>query len=84
MSDKYEEAMLDPFHFSDDEIEFQLENQMWETKEGQLIPISKMTTEHIQSCLSFMKIRDIITDGWRLRFKPLLVAELIRREEYFE
>lgn len=48
----------------------------WETKDKEVIPISKMSTSHIKNC-----IKKIIGDEWRELCLWSLTKELIRRNE---
>ena len=51
-----------------------LENQLWKTKDGRILSISSMSTQHIRNSL-----RKISRDKWRTAYAVLLKAELQKR-----
>lgn len=51
-----------------------LENQLWKTKDGRILPVSLMSTQHIRNSL-----RKISRDKWRTAYAVLLKAELQKR-----
>lgn len=51
-----------------------LENQLWETKDGRILPVSSMSTQHILNSL-----KKISRDNWRTAYAVLLKAELQKR-----
>ena len=51
-----------------------LENQLWKTKDGRILPVSSMLTQHIQNSL-----RKISRDKWRTAYAVLLKSELQKR-----
>ena len=52
-----------------------LQTKCWQTKDGRIIPINKMTTQHLQN-----SINKIVREGWRVEFLPLLKQELKNRK----
>jgi hypothetical protein len=55
--------------------QFQLENHLWETKDGSLIEISNMSTEHIKNAIHL-----IYKYQWRTQFLRLFEQELRHRK----
>lgn len=55
----------------------------WETKDGQLLLLSQMSTTHIQNCIA--KIERSIKAGkpWREKALPYLKAELSERYKLY-
>ena len=51
-----------------------LENQLWKTKDGRILSISSMSTQHIRNSL-----KKISRDKWRTAYAVLLKAELQKR-----
>lgn len=51
-----------------------LENQLWKTKDGRILPVSSMSTQHIRNSL-----RKISRDNWRTAYAVLLKTELQKR-----
>lgn len=51
-----------------------LENQLWKTKDGRILPVSLMSTQHIRNSL-----KKIYRDKWRTAYAVLLKAELQKR-----
>ena len=51
-----------------------LDNQLWKTKDGIILPVSSMSTQHIRNSL-----RKISRDKWRTAYAVLLKAELQKR-----
>ena len=47
--------------------------EVWRTKDGKLIPVKEMTTQHIQNCMNFLDE----DDEWCEVFQ----AELLRRKK---
>jgi hypothetical protein len=62
----------------DSELEYQenIEQGLWETKDLVLIPISKMSTKHIERCINMIYKSNCT---WRQEYLPLLKNELNRR-----
>lgn len=59
---------------AEQEQEHLLENQLWKTKDGKILPVSSMSTHHIWNSL-----RKISRDKWRTAYAVLLKAELQKR-----
>ena len=59
---------------AEQEQEHLLENQLWKTKDGRILPVSSMSTQHIWNSL-----RKISRDNWRTAYAVLLKAELQKR-----
>lgn len=59
---------------AEQEQEYLLENQLWKTKDGRILPISSMSTQHILNSL-----RKIRRDNWRKPYGYLFNEELKRR-----
>jgi hypothetical protein len=57
--------------------QFQLENHLWETKDGSLIEISNMNTSHIKNCI---KMIYRYNGNWRHRYLRLFEKELRKRK----
>ena len=51
-----------------------LEKQLWKTKDGRILPVSSMSTQHILNSL-----KKISRDRWRTAYAVLLKAELQKR-----
>jgi hypothetical protein len=54
--------------------QFMLENQVWETQNGDLVKIKDMSTNHIKSCIRLIKKYQ-----WRTQFLEAFTAELSKR-----
>ena len=52
-----------------------LETKCWRTKTGIVIPINKMTTQHLKN-----SINKIVRENWRVELLSLLQQELIKRK----
>lgn len=59
---------------AEQEQEHLLENQLWKTKDGRILPISLMSTQHIRNSL-----KKISRDNWRTAYAVLLKVELQKR-----
>lgn len=59
---------------AEQEQEHLLENQLWKTKDGRILPVSSMSTQHILNSL-----KKISRDNWRTAYAVLLKAELQKR-----
>lgn len=59
---------------AEQEQEHLLENQLWKTKDGRILSISSMSTQHILNSL-----RKIRRDNWRRPYGHLFNEELKRR-----
>lgn len=53
-----------------------LNSNLWETRNGDTINISDMTTSHIRHC-----INKILRDNWRMDYLHLLQTELNKRRK---
>lgn len=51
-----------------------LQKHLWKTKDGRILPVSSMSTQHIRNSL-----RKISRDKWRTAYAVLLKAELQKR-----
>lgn len=56
--------------------DYLIENDLWKTKEGKTIELSKMTTSHIKNCIKLL-VRTEYEEGFVFNF----VKELIKRNE---
>ena len=79
----YYDDWIAPYYVDEDYIIEQQERQQeiennrhigWTTKDGDLIPYSKMTISHIKNCIRMIKRENI-----RKIFLPYLLTELKRR-----
>ena len=59
---------------AEQEQEHLLENKLWKTKDGEILPVSSMSTQHIWNSL-----HKISRDKWRTAYAVLLKAELQKR-----
>jgi hypothetical protein len=59
-----------------EEYEDNVMQGLWETKDLTLIPISKMSTKHIERCINMIYKSNCT---WRQEYLPLLKYELNRR-----
>lgn len=73
----YDDFMKE-YGYSDEGIEYLLENKIWITRDHQMLYIYEMETEHIKNC--FKMIEDSNYE-WREEWLPLLDEELYKRKE---
>jgi len=53
----------------------------WTTRDGRLIPIDQLHTDHIRNCIARIKCSVARGKPWRTAYLETLVLELDRRED---
>jgi hypothetical protein len=61
---------------SDEDISTKID-ELWFTKNGQVVPIKNLRDSHIVNILKFMNKHK----GWRVEYKPTLLHEQKRRKQ---
>lgn len=59
-----------------DSTDYLIDNNLWETREGKILKLSMMGTDHIKNCIK-MLVRNEYEEGFVFNF----VKELIKRNE---
>lgn len=56
---------------------------IWVCKDGTEIPLSEMTTSHLNNCVAMIKRSVKFNKTWRVDALPYLYEELSKRKDYF-